>query len=505
MPLISVRICCTRLLALAAALGMVFSQAGCEKLKGFLPKPHTTTAKAATPPPAPTTEEEPKSAATEESEALFGPEKKKAKEKTAEEANAPKEEPFELNKSSLVSILLYHDFVERILRNEMTVSIPVFRAQMQALKDGNIPVIPMSDLLAWKKGEKNIPDECVVITLDDGWLAQHELAFPILKEFGYPFTIYLYKKYVNIGGRSMKIEQIKEMLANGGELGSHSISHQPLAMKKGRTDEQYKAWLQEEIVDSKKWLEETFGTPCRTFAYPYGNKSEEVVELTMAAGYEAAVTTNPQKVTWETSNGKLGRFTQQWDKDTNFKSAMSFHGRMDSSDVAIAKPDAVDETGKKLFELNPAPNAEITDRRPVIRANLSGVGGIIADSLMLRVSGFGAVPVNFDASTQTASYQVQQKLRTDDCTVVLGFKRLNGEKEEMLSWKFKIDQKALYNARAPLPAEPLAPGEKPPAPLAAPPLAAPPTPAPTAAEVAKAAAVHANAAKNKSKKKSKAH
>jgi len=442
-PLKTIRTRALRLSVLVGLVALALTQSGClEKLKGFLPKPHTETKPAVTTAPAPPaaeTEEEPKSAETPESAAMFGPEHKKAA-----DPNAPQAPAFELNKSSLVSILLYHDFVERILRNEMTVSIPTFRAQMQALKDANVPVIPMSDLLAWKKGEKNIPDECVVIPLDDGWLGQHQLAYPILKEFGYPFTIYLYKKYVAIGGRSMTIDQIKEMLANGAELGSHTISHQPLTKKGGRTDEQYKAWLQEEIVDSKKWLEDTFGVPCRTLAYPYGAKNDEVVEFTMAAGYEAAVTTNPIKVTWDSPNGKLGRFTQQFDKDGNFKLAMSFHGRIDSGDSKMAKADAVDDSGKKLFTLNPAPNAEITDRRPVISANLSGTGGVVPDSLMMRVSGFGPVPVEFDAATQTASYQVQQKLRADDCTVLLGFKRVGGDKEELLTWKFKIDQKAIY-------------------------------------------------------------
>lgn len=438
-PLNQVRIQPFRLLALVGLVALALSQSGCEKLKGFLPKQHTEKKAAEVTTTAPASEEEPKSNETPESAALFGPEKKKAA------SDAPAAPALELNKSSQVSILLYHDFVERILRNEMTVSIPTFRAQMQALKDQNIPVIPMSDLLAWRKGEKNIPDECVVITLDDGWVGQHELAFPILKEFGYPFTIYLYKKYVASGGRSMKIEQIKELLANGAELGSHTISHQPLTKKNGKTDEQYKAWLQEEIVDSKKWLEETFGVPCRTLAYPYGAKNDEVVEFTMAAGYEAAVTTNPIKVTFDSPAGKLGRFTQQFDKDTNFKFATSFHGSLDSGDSKLTKTDAVDDSGKKLFELYPPPNSEITDRRPVISAKFSGVGGIVPDSLVMRVSGFGGVPVEYDAANQTVSYQVQQKLRADDCTVVLGFKRTGGDKEELLTWKFKVNQKAIYD------------------------------------------------------------
>jgi len=418
-----------------------------EKLKEFLPKP----------PPRGEVSEAPDPAASE----MFGPEKEAP-------AEAPKAIPFEINKSSMVSVLLYHDFVERIPKTEMMVSMPVFRAQMQALRDANIPVIPMSDVLAWKRGEKNIPEESVVITLDDGWLGVHQFAYPLLKEFGYPFTIYLYKKYVNTGGRSMTISQIKDMLLYGAELGSHSLSHKPLAMsKKGMTDEAYKQWLHEEIYDSKKWLEETFQVPCKTFAYPYGNKTEEIVDMAMAAGYEAAVTVNPQKTTWDTPNGKIPRFTQLGDKDANFKLATSFHGRNDISSSSFIKTDAVDDQGHKLLELTPLPDSTVPERRPVISVNLSKLGNIIPESLVMRVSGFGAVPVEFDPATQIARYQVQQRLRLDDCAATLVFRRVDAEKDEVVSWKFKIDQKADYLPKEivtqPQPGSPLPAPEAPPA------------------------------------------
>ncbi len=426
------RILDSRVVATVLLAMLCLMHSSCGKLKQLLPKPAP-----ATPPPAGSAADNNKAPMQTEAGDLFGPEKKA-------EPEAPKAPPFELNKSAMVSILLYHDFVERIPKTEMMVSVPTFRAQMQALKDANITVIPMSDLLAWKRGEKNIPDESAVITLDDGWVGEHQFAYPIMKEFGYPFTIYLYKKYVAVGGRSMTVEQIKEMLKHGAELGSHTISHQQLTNKKGKSDEQYKAWLHEEIADSKKWLEDTFGVPCQTLAYPYGNKNDEIVQLALDSGYEAATTVNPQKVTWDTPNGKLGRFTQQWDKDTNFKLASNFHGRNDMANNKFVKTDAVDESGHKLIDLSPAPNATITERRPVIQANLSHLGGVVPDSVMLRVSGFGAVPVEFDATTQIVRYQIPQRIRLDDCNLTLGFRRTSSDKDEVVSWKFKIDQKASY-------------------------------------------------------------
>jgi peptidoglycan/xylan/chitin deacetylase (PgdA/CDA1 family) len=421
-------------LPLACSLLCLGLMTSCGKLKEFLPKqsPKLEVAK-----------EEPLSAEEEKMQKIL--EDSKVFTPVVEVPPVPVAPPFELNKSAMVSVLLYHDFVERIPRNEMMVSMPVFRAQMQALKDANIPVIPMSDVLAWKKGEKNIPEEAVVITLDDGWLGVHELAFPILKEFGYPFTIYLYKKYVNSGGRSMTIAQINEMLKYGAELGSHSISHQPLDLsKKGKTDEVYQQWLNEEIVESKKWLEETFNVPCRTFAYPYGNKTEAIVEMTIKAGYEAAVTVNPQKMTWDTPNGKLPRFTQLGDKDVNFKLATSFRGNNDLSNSKFIQNDAVDEQGKKLVQLKPVPNETITDRLPLIEADISALGDIIPETIVLRLSGFGAVPVEYDPNKKIIRYRVVQRLRMKECTANLSFKRAADDKAEVLSWKFNVDQKAIY-------------------------------------------------------------
>jgi len=44
----------------------------------------------------------------------------------------------------------------------------------------------------------------------------------------------------------------------------------------------------EEIVASKKKLEDTFGVPVEDFCYPYGNCNETVRELVMEAGYRTA-------------------------------------------------------------------------------------------------------------------------------------------------------------------------------------------------------------------------
>ncbi|HEY2572485.1 MAG TPA: hypothetical protein VGH65_00405, partial [Verrucomicrobiaceae bacterium] len=135
--------------------------------------------------------------------------------------------------------------------------------------------------------------------------------------------------------------------------------------------------------------------------------------------------------------------------------------RNDVANSKFVKTDAVDAQGNKMFDLKPEPNSIVAERRPVIEAGLSRLGGVVPDSLMLRIGGFGAVPAEFDSVAQTVRYQIPQKLRVEECTATLAFRRADSDKEEVVSWKFKIDQKASY-----LPPEP--PAEEKPAEAPAP-------------------------------------
>jgi peptidoglycan/xylan/chitin deacetylase (PgdA/CDA1 family) len=395
---------------------------------------------------APLTEEEKRINAALDSQSLF--------DASETPPPAPKAEPFELNKSSVVSILGYHDFKERG-GEAMVISETKFREQMQFVKDSNIPVIPLADLLAWKKGTKNIPDESFVITMDDGWEGVYQYAWPILKEHRFPFTIYLYKKYVNIGGRSMSWAQIKEMMDSGlCTIGSHSVSHDSMTARKGRTDEAYTAYLQSELQDSKTFLEQNLGITIDSFAYPYGNYNTQIRDQGIATGYETLVTVNGSKVTWDTHLGDLGRFIIHGVNDSVFRLATSFRGRGGLGTTKMVLATAVNELGNPLVKLTPAMGSTITDRSPRLAADLSGLGPLVPDSVNMHISGLGSVRPVYDAATQLLSYQIPHRLRRENCDVTITFARQGTTPPvpETLIWQFKIDLAASYLPR-PTPSE----------------------------------------------------
>src|ERR1700732_4237820 len=104
-------------------------------------------------------------------------------------AQATPTPPPDTNRTAKFIVLLYHRFEDRPA--ELVTTPNDFRAQMKALKDNGISVVSMRDLLAWRKREKAIPSKSAVITIDDEWNSQYYVAWPILKEFGYPFTLFI--------------------------------------------------------------------------------------------------------------------------------------------------------------------------------------------------------------------------------------------------------------------------------------------------------------------------
>lgn len=65
-----------------------------------------------------------------------------------------------------------------------------FRARLQLLTKNGCTVLPLTEALE-RLYAGDLPDKCVAITFDDGTCDFHQQAFPILKEFGFPATLYL--------------------------------------------------------------------------------------------------------------------------------------------------------------------------------------------------------------------------------------------------------------------------------------------------------------------------
>src|SRR5881296_3612908 len=349
-------------------------------------------------------------------------------------------------------IFCYHRLVDKVRYPGTEITPAVFEAQMKELKDSGITVISMQDLLAWKRGEKNIPPRCAVITFDDGWKSQYEVAWPIMKKFGYTFTMFIYTEGVAGaslgGGQAITWEMLADMRDNGIDIEAHSATHQDLReghtimvmepggkrTKKKLTGAEYEQWVQNEVVGCKQLLEQRLGIKVNCFAVPFGTYNEHVKEIARNAGYEAMFTVYGQPITYTSPMDALGRYAIEANKPKVFVDAVKMISTSSGGASAVA------EVGAANLSTQPADGETVRTALPLIKANLTRVGAIEPGSVQMRVSGLGLVPVSYDPKTGTASYQVTQKLRGTSCTVILSAKS-EGKKVEA-HWTFGIDAAA---------------------------------------------------------------
>lgn len=341
-----------------------------------------------------------------------------------------------------VTVLGYHDFSDTKKATEMLISTEKFRKQMQAIKDLGLNVINLDDFIAWKQGEKKIKDKSVLITIDDGWKSVYIDAYPILKEFGYPFTVFLYTNYVDGGGRALTTPMIQEMLKHGCSIGSHSISHPYPAKIKAERDKGTKAfdqYLRQEMGDSKKSLELQFKQKIITYAYPGGYVTDEMLPIATECGYQCLFTVIPNKVTQSSSAMTLPRYVILGTHDYIFRNATSFkaNGTSDASEGAIVQ--------LTPHPVTPCPGSAATDRLPTITADLSKVENLDPESIIMRVSGFGKVKARYDPSTKVISWKVTRKLRASTCEASVQWQLIDQAKyQKPMTWIFKINRKAAY-------------------------------------------------------------
>ena len=197
-------------------------------------------------------------------------------------------------------ILMYHMISEPLAGarfNGLRVAPAMFDRQLGWLSANGWTFMTLGELVNCI----HVPERTVVITFDDGFADNCTNALPILKKYSAKATLFLVeerhandwstkKKAHHDSGelaREPKLDdrQVHEMLDSGlVELGAHTFSHANL-----QTLEQ--AEREREVVHIRQHLEQRFGTPVSSFAYPFGIYEQTDVQLVRSAGYSAAVTT----------------------------------------------------------------------------------------------------------------------------------------------------------------------------------------------------------------------
>lgn len=187
----------------------------------------------------------------------------------------------------LLPVLMYHKIAPSVRAGDLlTVSVDNFDRQMRFLRDHRKPVT-LETAGRYIQAKRRVRG-AVAVTFDDGTEDNYLYAFPVLRKYRIPATIFLIVSQVGKEGY-LTWEEIRQMRDSGlVSFGSHTVNHVLLAQASPGTGA-------EELVLSKQILEDTIGAPVRTFSYPLGNMDQRVREQAISAGYALAVATNPGK------------------------------------------------------------------------------------------------------------------------------------------------------------------------------------------------------------------
>ncbi len=189
----------------------------------------------------------------------------------------------------MIPILCYHRFGDG--QDKMTISAEKFRQQMQYLKDNNYQVIAMKDVYEFVQAMGGLPKKSVVITVDDGYRSTHDIAFPILQEFNFHATVFLYTDF--LGARdALSWQQAMKMQQSGlVDFQPHSKTHPNMSLPNfGESGTDYEQRIEQEINNPSKKITKFVKNPLHTFAYPYGDTNEMIISSLKEKDYKLGVT-----------------------------------------------------------------------------------------------------------------------------------------------------------------------------------------------------------------------
>lgn len=248
---------------------------------------------------------------------------------------------------SRLLILAYHRILSKpqdfaFDEGVISVSPEIFEEEVKFCKK-HFSIIDFKQLKDALENKSILPPNPLIITFDDGYIDNYTYAFPILKKYGVPATIFLTVDYIGTDKifwwdevsfymknsrdsqktdvdrmlRSLKIipneerikrikelkniarielnidrqilswEEIREMCNNGIEFGSHTMTHPVLSQLEDKNR------LMHELGKSKEILESKINKRVIAFSYPVGGSAalnENIKENVKKAGYDFAVT-----------------------------------------------------------------------------------------------------------------------------------------------------------------------------------------------------------------------
>ncbi|CAD7288006.1 polysaccharide deacetylase family protein [Campylobacter suis] len=205
-------------------------------------------------------------------------------------------------------IFVYHRFNEPN-HASANISTEILRKQFDYIKENGYEVVALSKLVKTLQNKETVPENWVVLVIDDGFKSFYTDGLEVFREYGFDFTLFVYveasaRKYSDY----MTFDQIKEVESLGGEVEYHSYAHPHMV---GLNVEK----LTQDFADGVKIFEKYMGRKPKYLAYPYGEYDDRVIATAKKFGFEALLNQNTGAVSTKSSVFDLNRTPLKNDTD----------------------------------------------------------------------------------------------------------------------------------------------------------------------------------------------
>jgi peptidoglycan/xylan/chitin deacetylase (PgdA/CDA1 family) len=175
-----------------------------------------------------------------------------------------------------------------------------FEADLDALSNAAFTFVSLDACAEWLSGLRQLPPRSIAVTFDDAYASVVTTALPVLTRLRVPATVFVIGERIGRDNqwpgqwksippmRLADVGQLKEAIAAGMTIGSHSWSHAVLPQLDPSA-------LQTEVEESAARLEQLLEAPVRHFAYPYGIRGTREI-ATAGRRYRTAVNADPRQV-----------------------------------------------------------------------------------------------------------------------------------------------------------------------------------------------------------------
>lgn len=206
------------------------------------------------------------------------------------------------SKNKLI-ILSYHGISQD--KNFFSVTLKDFKSQVRCILKSRQP-ISLSELNEFIKGKKKIDYPAFILTFDDGYKDVLK-ARKLLTRFGVKPVIFVLSDAQKVNKHELGREseflspgEIKRLIGLGWEVGCHGATHSNLLSLNPQE-------LLNEVIYSRKKLEDSLSYKVKFFAYPWGKYTNSVVRLVKKAGYDLAFSMDDGFITTSTNRYKIPR------------------------------------------------------------------------------------------------------------------------------------------------------------------------------------------------------